>query len=96
MKIKTDLYTKIMLTAIVALLAAHLVKDINFVEKANASALPTARINEAMDATMESISKDEVLLIFDNEKINRSYGQSNSGDIGSFTKAKYVIMKRNK
>lgn len=42
MRIKTDLYTRIVLTVIAVVLTLHLVKDINFVGEANAAPLPFA------------------------------------------------------
>lgn len=60
MKTKTDLYTKIMLTAIVALLATHLVKDLNWVEKATASPAPTAQQGEVIDVNIVKVNGNTV------------------------------------
>lgn len=43
---KTDLYTKIILTIIAVALVGHLIKDIDFVSKVQASKLPQPEVSE--------------------------------------------------
>lgn len=60
MKTKTDLYTKIMLTVIAVLLTLHLVKDLNWVEKATASPAPTAQQGEVIDVNIVRVNGRQI------------------------------------
>ena len=69
MKIKTDLYTKIILTAIAIFLAMIAFKDINFVSKAQASPLDLSGMK------VEDVSDDEgtTFFVYENEKIEKPF-----------------------
>lgn len=60
MKVETDLYTKVVLTVIAVVLTLNLVKDLNFVEKANASPAPTAQQGEVIDVNIVKVNGSSV------------------------------------
>ena len=88
---KTDLYTKIVLTVIAITLIGLLVKDINFVSKATANELDLSglRIEEATD-------EDEVsYFIYENSKLRNPFSKRN-GRVDSFYDAPIYIITTSK
>lgn len=66
MKTKTDLYTKIVLTVIAIALTANLIKDIDFVSKAQAG--------EVVNLNAEKAAEEDItFFIYENEKIERPF-----------------------
>lgn len=75
---KTDLYTKIVLTVIAITLIGLLVKDVNFVSKATANELDLSglRIEEATDEV------EVTYFIFENSKLRSPFG--NRGKVDTY------------
>ncbi|WP_029902325.1 hypothetical protein [Prevotella sp. 10(H)] len=73
---KTDLYTKIVLTVIAIALVGNLVKDVDFVSKAQASPvnldLSTLNIEKAEGAEENEMT----FFIYENSKIERPFSKS--------------------
>jgi hypothetical protein len=66
MKTKTDLYTKIVLTVIAIALTANLVKDFDFVSKAQAG--------EVVNLNAEKAAEEDItFFIYENSKIKRPF-----------------------
>ena len=72
MKTKTDLYTKVVLTAIAIFLGIIIVKDIDFVSKAQASEVVNLNVEKAAED-----DKDITFFIYENSKIKKPF--SNDG-----------------
>jgi hypothetical protein len=70
---KTDLYTKIVLTAIAVFLGIIIVKDIDFVSKAQASEVVNLNAEKAVD-------EDITFFIYENSKIERPFSSSNNNE----------------
>lgn len=71
MKIKIDLYTKIVLTAIAIFLGIIIVKDMDFVSKAQAS--------EVVNLNTEKAAEENItFFIYENDKIHRPFSSSNN------------------
>ncbi|MFT4223765.1 hypothetical protein [Dysgonomonas sp.] len=75
---KTDLYTKIVLTVIAVALTANLLKDIDFVTKAHAGEkeidLSALKIEKAANANND---EDITLFIYENSNISEPFSASN-------------------
>jgi hypothetical protein len=70
MKTKTDLYTKIVLTAIAVFLGIIIVKDMDFVSKAQAG--------EVVNLNTEKAAEEDItFFIYENSKIYRPFSSSN-------------------
>lgn len=67
MKIKTDLYTKVVLTTIALFLGVIVFKDINFVAKAQATELDVSALK------VEESNDDITFFIYDNDKIKKPF-----------------------
>ena len=64
---KTDLYTKIVLTVIAVALTLNLIKDINFVSKAQAG--------EVVNLNAEKTAEEDItFFVYDNDKILGGFG----------------------
>jgi len=67
---KADLYTKIVLTVIAVALTANLIKDIDFVSKAQAS--------EVVNLNAEKAAEEDItFFIYENSKIYQPFSNSN-------------------
>ena len=67
---KADLYTKIVLTVIAVALTANLIKDIDFVSKAQAS--------EVVNLNAEKAAEEDItFFIYENSKINSPFSSKN-------------------
>lgn len=72
MKTKTDLYTKIVLTVIAIGLTANLIKDMDFVSKAQAG--------EVVNLNAEKAAEEDItFFIYENEKIQEPFSSNNTG-----------------
>lgn len=71
MKVKTDLYTKIVLTIIAIALVGHLIKDINLITKAQASEIDLSALK------IENASDEEgmTFFIYENDKLGGGFGK---------------------
>ncbi len=67
---KADLYTKIVLTVIAIALTANLIKDIDFVSKAQAGEVVNLNAEKAAE-------QDITFFIYENSKIYSPFSQSN-------------------
>lgn len=83
MKLKTDSYTKIILTVIAIALIGNLIKDVDFVTKAHATPLelnlPTLKAEDA--------SNDEgmTLYIYENDEVLGGFGKEKYTDYDFYT-----------
>ncbi|MDR3056900.1 MAG: hypothetical protein LBU84_02005 [Prevotella sp.] len=72
MKTKTDLYTKIVLTVIAVFLGIIIVKDVEFVSKAQAS--------EVVNLNAEKTAEEDItFFIYENSKIQEPFSSSSYG-----------------
>lgn len=80
MKIKTDLYTKIVLTTIAIALIGLLVKDMDFVTKAQATELDVS----AMKIENASDTEETTFYIYENDKILGGFGTKAYKEAGKY------------
>ena len=72
---KADLYTKIVLTVIAVALTANLIKDTDFVSKAQAS-----EVINLSDRNVEKAEEEDItFFIYENSKIERPFSSDNTG-----------------
>lgn len=71
MKLKTDLYTKIVLTVIAIALVGHLLKDIDLVSKAQANELDLS----GMKIENVSDGREITFFIYENDKLDGGFGK---------------------
>jgi hypothetical protein len=73
---KTDLYTKIVLTVIAVALTANLLKDVDFVTKAHAGELDLSnmKIEKAANANDDG---EITFFIYENSKISNPFSKNN-------------------
>lgn len=84
MKIKTDIYTKIVLTVIAVALVGILVKDMNLVTKAHATEMPI----DLSALNIEKTEDDEgiTFFVYESSNLDKAYGgvQISSSDTPTY------------
>lgn len=94
MKIKTDIYTKVILTAIAVFLGVIIVKDVDFITKAHAGELDLSnmRIEQAANANND---REVTFYIYENDKLTGGFGNSKYNESSYYSESPYLSNKPN-